>query len=158
MTMRLLAVVAACAALSATGAAQSQAGAAQLERGKYLVENVGLCADCHSAHDAKGELIREQYLGGAPVPFKPTVPMPWAAVAPPLAGLQYFQENEVVTLLTTGQMPDGTRPRAPMPPYHLTHDDAMAVVAYLKTLKPVVSTALKDKMKQPAGTARPEQR
>jgi len=53
--------------------------AAKIDRGKYLVENVGMCGDCHTPHNEKGEPIREKWLQGSPLAFKPTVPMPvWA--------------------------------------------------------------------------------
>jgi len=59
----------------------------KLERGRYLVEQVALCGDCHTPHNEKGEPIREKLLQGAPLPFKPTVPLPWADKAPNIAGL-----------------------------------------------------------------------
>lgn len=60
-------------------AAPPAAPAAKIDRGKYLVENVGMCGDCHTPHNEKGEPIREKWLQGSPLAFKPTVPMPvWA--------------------------------------------------------------------------------
>ena len=57
------------------------ASAATVARGKYLVEGIGLCGDCHTPHDEKGEPIKEQWLKGATLPFKPIVPMPvWACL------------------------------------------------------------------------------
>jgi len=35
----------------------------QLTRGKYLVERVGMCADCHSPGNERGEFIRARWLG-----------------------------------------------------------------------------------------------
>ena len=80
-------------------------------RGKYLVEQVAMCADCHSPRGPKGEFIRERWLQGAPLDFKNTIPMPrWAEVAPPLAGLPGWSEAEIVTLLTTGKDQKGEPP------------------------------------------------
>lgn len=104
-------------------------------RGRYIVEQVGMCIDCHSPRDQKGQYIREKWLQGAPVVFKPTVPMPrWAEAAPPLAGLPGWTEAELVTLLTTGKDQKGEPPDPPMPEYRMTKEDAAAVAAYLTSL------------------------
>lgn len=104
-------------------------------RGRYLVEHVGLCADCHSPRDEKGAFLRDRWLLGSPLPFQPTVPMPWAPVAPPLAGLPSMTEAQAMTFLQTGQRPSGSPVRPPMPPFRFGAEDARAVVAYLKSLK-----------------------
>ena len=98
----------------------------------------GLSAAAAAASVGKRVVLveKENRLGGAPIPFAPTVPMPWAPVAPPLAGLPGFSDAHVVTLLTTGARPDRTAPRPPMPAFQLTDDEARAVVAYLRHLAP----------------------
>lgn len=109
--------------------------AAKLARGKYLVEQVGLCADCHSPRDQTGQYVKDRWLQGAPLAFAPTVPMPvWAPVAPPLAGLPTMTEAHAATFLETGLKPDGSRPRPPMPEFRFNAEDAAAVAAYLKSL------------------------
>jgi mono/diheme cytochrome c family protein len=101
-------------------------------RGRYLVEGVGLCADCHSPRDEKGGFVPRQWLMGSPLAFKPTVEMPWAPVAPPIAGLPTMTEDEAVRFFTTGLRPNGTKPLPPMPEFRFSEDDARAVAAYLK--------------------------
>lgn len=105
----------------------------QLARGRYLVEHVGLCADCHSPRDEKGQFVREQWLKGAPLPFQPLVPMPWSQAAPPIAGLPSMTEAQAIAFLRTGKRPDGSVPRPPMPEFRFSEEDASAVVAYLKS-------------------------
>lgn len=108
-----------------------------LARGKYLVERVGLCADCHTPRDADGQLIAAESLHGAPIGFRPLHPMPFAEQAPALAGLpSHYTPDQMATFLQTGNRPDGSRPRPPMPPYRFSKEDAWAVVDYLKSLKP----------------------
>lgn len=104
-------------------------------RGEYLVERIGLCADCHSARNQRGEIIRETHLRGAALPFAPTVPMPWAPAAPPIAGLPSMTTEQAVTFLTTGKRPDGTTPRPPMPEFRFSEADAREIVAYLKAFE-----------------------
>lgn len=36
----------------------------------------------------------------------------------------------------TGAKPSGQQPLPPMPPYRLSKDEALAMVAYLRSLKP----------------------
>lgn len=107
-----------------------------IERGRYIVERAGMCADCHSPRDATGTPIASMALGGAPIGFAPTHPMPvWGNHAPSLAGLPTgYDAASLVRFLQTGARPDGTMARPPMPPYRLDQDDAEAVVAYLESL------------------------
>jgi len=105
-----------------------------LERGRYLVENIGLCADCHSPRNERGEFVMEAWLRGAALPFQPTVEMPWAPVAPPIAGLPSMNDAEALEFLVNGTRPDGSRPRPPMPSYRFNETDARAVIAYLRSL------------------------
>ena len=64
--------------LAADSKTRNASSSAKLDRGKYLVENIGMCGDCHTPHNEKGEPIKEQWLKGTELPFKATVPMPWA--------------------------------------------------------------------------------
>jgi len=114
----------------------SPAPAGRLKQGHYLVERVALCADCHTERDWKGKQDRRRWLQGSKLPFKPSRLMPWAEVAPPIAGLPSFTNPEqAVKYLETGLRLDGKQPSPPMPQYRLSHSDALAVVAYLQSLK-----------------------
>lgn len=107
-----------------------------VERGRYLVNNAVLCIDCHSPRNERGEHIAGMDLTGAPIPFAPTVPMPFALAAPSLAGLPVgYSEADLVNFLMTGERPNGTPPTMPpMPPYRLNREDAESVVAYIHSL------------------------
>lgn len=109
---------------------------AQFKRGQYLVERVCMCAECHSPRNDKGEYDRSQWLQGELIDYKPTRPMPFAAIAPPLAGLPTFANDEAaVKFLETGTNAQGKTALPPMPQFRLNRDDAVAVVAYLRSLK-----------------------
>jgi mono/diheme cytochrome c family protein len=124
-------------ALASAGLLPAQPAAeTQVQRGKYLVERVGLCADCHTPRDQKGELIQAESLQGDVIGFKPLNPMPWAPVAPGIAGLPQFKTDELAArFLETGTNYAGKLPLPPMPAYRFNHEDAQAVVAYLRSLK-----------------------
>jgi mono/diheme cytochrome c family protein len=113
---------------------EMQAANPLIVRGRYLVEQVGLCADCHSPRTPTGHFIREQWMLGAALPFQPMVPMPWAPAAPPLAGLPAMNDQQAIEFLRTGKRPDGSMSRPPMPPFRFDTEDASAVVAYLRSL------------------------
>jgi mono/diheme cytochrome c family protein len=119
-----------------TSAATSSAGeASQIEHGRHLVEDIGLCADCHSPRNDHGEFIPGKRLQGSPLGFAPSVPMPmWASVAPRIAGLVTYNDAEAVTLFTKGVTNHGGSPRPPMPAFRFSEDEAKAVIAYLRTL------------------------
>ena len=116
----------------------AQDKSAQVERGKYLVEQVARCADCHSPLNEKGEPIPGKVLRGGALTFKPVAPTPaWADKAPNIAGLRGWDEDAAIKFLMTGIAYNDLPARPPMPPYHLNRPDAEAIVAFLKSLSPV---------------------
>ena len=83
----------------------------QVERGKYLVEEVAKCGDCHTPFQ-NGQPDRSKWLKGATLPFAPTVEVPnWHKTAPDLTPegriFQRRGEKGLVTFLTTGKGPRG---------------------------------------------------
>jgi len=127
------------AALAVLGACAQQESAeltemALIERGEYLVNNIGGCHDCHTPMTAEGRDMTKE-LQGSTLAFAPLIEIPWAPVAPSIAGLPaHYTEEQFAAFLQTGVRPDGSRPLAPMPPYRLTEEDARAVTAYIATL------------------------
>lgn len=132
--MSLVGVLVAVAAVAAAAEAASPADE-KVARGKYLVEEAGQCQDCHTPRNPKGEWVKEQWLLGAEIAFKPTVPMPaWMEVAPPIAGLPTLTHAQAVEFLMTGERPGKPRVTPPMPEYRFNRADAEAIAAYLKSL------------------------
>ncbi|HEY1374538.1 MAG TPA: cytochrome c [Candidatus Binatia bacterium] len=113
------------------------AGTASTERGKYIVDGVAKCVECHTPRDEDGNLLESEYLRGAPIPVdSPPYPnLHWAAKAPNIAGLPGYTDEEGVRLLTEGVNRNGSAPNPPMPQFRMTREDARAVVAYLKSLE-----------------------
>jgi mono/diheme cytochrome c family protein len=136
------------AVLSSQETKSSKAG--QLSRGKYLVEQVGMCGDCHSPRNERGQFVKEQWLAGSPLGFKPMAPIPgWVEVAPGIAGLPGWNEKDAVAFLSTGKGLNGKTAGPPMPEFRFTQSDAAAVVAYLKSLKPQPAASKSPAMPKP---------
>ncbi|MGN6544895.1 MAG: c-type cytochrome [Aureliella sp.] len=115
--------------------ADDSSDASRVERGRYLVHDVAHCVDCHTPRDSSGELIASQLMTGAPIPVRgPAGSPPWAFQSASLAGLVNYERDFVLHLLTKGERFDGSRPKPPMPVFHLSKEDAQAVVAYLESL------------------------
>ncbi len=113
------------------------ASAAAIARGKYLVNNIGMCNDCHTPHNEKGEFLSEQLLQGTLLPFKPIVPMPvWAEKSVNIAGLPGWEKDAAIKFFMTGIAYNGLPARPPMPQYRFTQQDAESIVAYLTSLAP----------------------
>jgi mono/diheme cytochrome c family protein len=121
-----------------TGWTKPQSSAAdksEIERGRYLVEDVAMCGECHTPRNAQGELDRNAWLQGAPIWIMPVRPIPdWAERAPALAGFPSFTEEEGERVLERGIGPEGETLRPPMHIYHMNQADARAIIAYLKSL------------------------
>jgi mono/diheme cytochrome c family protein len=120
-----------------TAEAQTQASEkTEIERGRYLVEEVAKCTECHTPRDERGLLKREAWLQGAPIWIKPIHPIPdWADQAPPLAGFPSLTEEQGERVLEKGTGPQGEALRPPMHIYHLKHEDAKAIIAYLRSAR-----------------------
>lgn len=107
----------------------------QVERGKYLVENVAMCGECHTPRDDSGELDNSRYLQGAPIWIMPVHPdTKWAMRAPAIAGFQSWTDAQGEEILEHGRGPNGLPIQRPMHIYHMSHADATAIIAYLKSL------------------------
>lgn len=108
----------------------------QMAHGQYVVERVAMCGDCHTPRGPDGAFDRKKWLHGTSLDFQPIQPIPnWASYAPPLAGLPGWTTADAIRFLRTGLNRSGQLARPPMPHYRMSRQDAVAVVAYLKSLK-----------------------
>ena len=119
----------------------SAADSASLARGKYIVDEVAKCATCHTPLGADGKPDAAKYLKGGPLYFQPTEAgksVKWHATAPDITSTSTLWSrwgDNFLKFLETGLNPRGNPADAPMPQYKMTHEDALAVVDYLKSLK-----------------------
>ena len=112
----------------------------KVARGKYLAEEVARCEDCHTPRLMTGELVKSAWLKGATLDFAPvTQTQGWRQKSPDITSTSAlwsrWGDDGMTAFLETGKNPRGTKAGAPMPTYNLSHEDATAIVAYLKSLK-----------------------
>ncbi|UPK38694.1 cytochrome c [Bradyrhizobium sp. 186] len=109
----------------------------QWNRGAYLVNSFGHCAECHSPRNVLGGIITAQRFAGGPNPegegWVPNITQ---------KGIGEWSEKEIADFLETGEMPEGDSASGAMRPViknlaQLTAQDRAAMAAYLKSLPPV---------------------
>lgn len=111
---------------------------ADLNRGAYLVEGPGHCAECHSPRDSLGGIIPERRFAGGPDPEgKGWVPN----ITPHEDGLASWSVSDIAYLLESGFTPDYDSVGSSMADVvantsKLSAEDRAAIAAYLKSLPP----------------------
>jgi mono/diheme cytochrome c family protein len=120
-----------------SSAADTGKSGGDVARGKYLVEGVAMCGECHTPRNSSGGVDRSRWLQGAPVRWAPVEGASnWPLIAPRIGGNPPASDADMIKLLTTGVWTTGKPLRFPMMPFRMSASDAKAVVAYLKTLTP----------------------
>jgi mono/diheme cytochrome c family protein len=112
------------------------------ERGHYLVTLAG-CGHCHTPGHFTGKEDLARELGGGDVGFE--VPGAGTVIGPNLTpdratGLGAWSDQQVEAAIRHGVRPDGRvlSPVMPWPEFsHMSDADVRAIIAYLRTLKPV---------------------
>ena len=110
----------------------------QWNRGAYLVNGPGHCAECHSPRNALGGLIASQRFAGGPNPEGEG----WVPNITQQGGLSEWSDKDIAWFLQTGQTPEGdsaggTMTRVISNMAQLSAADRMAIAVYLKSLPPV---------------------
>jgi mono/diheme cytochrome c family protein len=123
---------------------------AQWNRGAYLVNAPGHCAECHSSRNILGGIIASQRFAGGPNPegdgWVPNITQ---------KGLADWKASDIAYMLETGQTPDGDSVGSTMTAVtrnteHLSNEDRAAIAAYIKSLPPVEGPKKPEKIEQAA--------
>ena len=122
-----------------TGGAALGGQDAKTERGKYLVEEVARCQECHTPKTESGEFDKSKWMKGAKLATAPIGTIQgWHASSPDITSTsqlwQRWGADGMTKFLETAKNPRGGKAGPPMPAYMLQHDDADAIVAFLKSL------------------------
>jgi mono/diheme cytochrome c family protein len=111
-----------------------------IKRGDYLVNGILTCGNCHSPKGPTGDIPGKLFSGGLSwdePPFKVTAPN---MTQDKDTGIGAWTDAQIKTLMRTGILPNGVHIAMIMPTgfYHImTDSDLNAVVAYLRTIKPI---------------------
>jgi mono/diheme cytochrome c family protein len=115
-----------------------QARSTSWNRGAYLVNSFGHCAECHSPRNFLGGIITSQRFAGGPDPdgkgWVPNITQ---------KGLSDWNDKDVAYFLDSGMMPDGDSAGGSMVAVikntsQLSASDRGAIAEYVKSLPPVV--------------------
>nr|WP_205511773.1 cytochrome c [Rhodopseudomonas sp. BR0M22] len=113
------------------------AQSAQWNRGAYLVNSFGHCAECHSPRNALGGIVASQRFAGGPDPegkgWVPNITQ---------KGLGDWSAGDIAYFLETGMTPEGDSAGGSMAQVirntsQLGKADREAIAAYIKSLPPV---------------------
>jgi mono/diheme cytochrome c family protein len=122
------------------GAALPVAAQSAVERGRYLVEVLGACGNCHTPKGPEGDLPGKHLAGGFRLD---AVFGTWITpnITPdPETGIGRWTDEEVIRSIREGRGRDGKTLGPPMPfdlYRRLADSDVRAMVAYLRTVAPV---------------------
>lgn len=111
-----------------------------VERGSYLVNAVMTCGNCHSPKGPPEAVAGKDFSGGLSwdePPFKVTAPN---ITQDKDTGIGKWSDDDIKRLLRTGVRPNGVAIAPIMPTGFydiITDNDVNAIVAYLRTVKPV---------------------
>ncbi len=121
----------------------------QVERGRYLADLLA-CGTCHTVGALAGEPDQTRYYGGSDIgiaytsPFegnRPGILYPANITSDPETGIGRWTDEEIMRLIRTGVDRHGSHNVSVMPWQGYTQivdEDAMAIVAFLRSLKPVI--------------------
>src|SRR5512139_3233667 len=123
----------------ACGLAWSQGD--RLERGRYLVESIVACGNCHTPQGPNGPLAGKTLAGGFLIEEKAFTAYAPNITPDPETGIGRWSEAQIATAIREGRRPDGSLIGPPMPIgfYRgISDSDLAAIVAYVRSV-PAVS-------------------
>lgn len=110
----------------------------KLEHGRYLVETVAGCGNCHTPHLPDGSLDPTKKFSGAFVIEEPVFKAYARNITPDMeTGIGSWSEDDIVNAIRNAQRPDGKYLGPPMSfgwYRGMSDTDAHAIAAYLKTV------------------------
>ena len=123
-----------------------------LERGRYLVEVLGACGNCHTPKGPDGDLPGKHLAGGFQLEEEFGTWITPNITSDPETGIGRWTDDEVTRAIREGRGRDGKTLGPPMPFYlyrRLADSDVKAMVAYLRTVAPVRQVVPRSQYKIP---------
>ncbi len=123
-----------------------------LERGRYLMNGVVACGNCHTPMGPNGPQMDRELAGGLEFREAPFTAYASNLTPDPETGIGRWSDQQIVSAIREGKRPDGSIIGPPMPIglYRgISDGDARAIVAYLRSLKPVRNAVPKSEYRIP---------
>jgi mono/diheme cytochrome c family protein len=126
----------------------AQAPKSGIGRGRYLVEHVSLCSDCHTPRNVIGVSNRSLYLAGANKKIGPLGQEVPNITPDKETGIGEWKREEIAQVLLTGTKPDLDNIQGLMAEViehgfkNMTKEDALAIADYLKSV-PAIRNKIK---------------
>jgi mono/diheme cytochrome c family protein len=123
-----------------------QAPQGGVERGRYLVNHVAICGDCHTPRNSIGVPKRSLYLAGAGQDIGPLGEAVPNITPDKETGIGTWKREDIAEVLISGTKPDFDNVQGLMyeviqgTPHgykDMTKDDALAIADYLKSIPPI---------------------
>lgn len=112
----------------------------QLERGRYLVETLAGCGNCHTPRGPNGPLKDKKFAGGEIIKHADFTAVTPNITPDPRTGIGTWTDDQIGSAIREGLRPDGRLlgPAMPSRSYRsLADDDVKAIVAYLRSVPPI---------------------
>jgi len=123
-----------------------------LERGTYLMESIVACGNCHTPQGPNGPIAGKNLAGGLVFEEPGFVAVASNITPDRETGIGGWTDAQIIASIREGKRPDGSTIGPPMPieMYRGLSDwDVQAIVAYLRTVKPVRNVVQKSKYEFP---------
>jgi len=144
-----IAVITALVVLAACTQGQAQSAA---ERGKHLVEVLAACGNCHTPKGPQGDLPDKILAGGFVIEEEFGKAITSNITPDKETGIGNWTDAEIIRAIREGKGKDGKTFGPPMPYYlyrRLSDNDVKAIVAYLRTVKPIKNQVPRSQYKIP---------
>ncbi len=111
-----------------------------LERGTYLMRSIVACGNCHTPQGPNGPLPGMELAGGLKITDDAFTAYTSNLTPDKETGIGNWSDAELIKAIREGKRPDGSTIGPPMPfgmYRNMADDDVKAIIAYLRSVKPV---------------------
>jgi mono/diheme cytochrome c family protein len=112
----------------------------ELERGRYLVETLAACGNCHTPKGPNGPVPSKKFAGGDVIKHADFTAVTPNITPDPETGIGRWTDHQIFRAIREGRRPDGSLlgPAMPSRSYrNLADEDVKAMIAYLRSVPPV---------------------
>ncbi|MBI3825887.1 MAG: c-type cytochrome [Candidatus Rokubacteria bacterium] len=123
-----------------------------VERGRYLVEVLAACGNCHTPKGPAGDLPGKHLAGGGSITEEFGTAIASNITPDRTTGIGGWRDAEIVRAIREGKSKSGRTLGPPMPfelYRQLSDTDVTAIVAYLRSVKPVRNRVAKSRYTMP---------